>query len=262
MMRSLTLFMCLALWALPAAAQPQPQEALEADISAREVAIKASFTGARIVVFGTIENSQQTGPESGLYDIAVVIRGPEERMVARRKARVAGIWVNRDSIPFDKVPGFYAVLTTRPLEEVARPEILRTLGIGYRSLPFIPKDAAARDDGSDPARPFQDAVIRLMQQDNLYLKDEYGVVFIGRSLFRATLDLPANVPVGDFAADVFLFRDGKLLSQNRSKLNIHKEGFERIVYRAAFDYPLVYGIIAVILAVAAGLLASAVFRNS
>jgi len=44
-------------------------------------------------------------------------------------------------------------------------------------------------------------------------------------------------------------------------LTISKQGFERFVYSAAFDHPLLYGIIAVIIAVTAGLLASALSRR-
>ena len=84
---------------------------------------------------------------------------------------------------------------------------------------------------------------------------------MGRNLFRATVDLPANVPVGIYASDVYLLRKGKVLSHNRSNLTINKEGFERFVFSAAFDYPLIYGILAVILAVTAGLLASALTRR-
>ena len=36
--------------------------------------------------------------------------------------------------------------------------------------------------------------------------------FIGRSLFRASVDLPVNVPIGRYTTNVYLFRDGKLLS--------------------------------------------------
>jgi hypothetical protein len=68
--------------------------------------------------------------------------------------------------------------------------------------------------------------------------------------------------VGEYWADVFVFSGGKLLSHNSTSLTIGKQGFERFVYNLAFEKPLVYGIIAVILAVIAGLGASAVFRKS
>ena len=59
--------------------------------------------------------------------------------------------------------------------------------------------------------------------------------FIGRSLFRASVDLPVNVPIGRYTADVYLFRDGQLLSKNQSTLKVNKAGFERVVYLLALQ---------------------------
>ncbi len=69
------------------------------------------------------------------------------------------------------------------------------------------------------------------------------------------------MPSGAFTADVFLFRGGKLLGQRETDLTILKSGFERLVYNFAFDYPFFYGVIAVILALVAGLAATALFRK-
>lgn len=252
-----TLVAALAiLWSVQvAAAARKPGETVETDISSREIKIESNFTGASIVVFGTIANSRQPSPETGYYDLAVVIRGPEKPIITRRKSRVFGIWINTRSRPYQNVPGYYAVLSNRPLDEVTKPETLKKYGIGFDSL--LPE----RTEPGDPIDPFRDAVIRIHEKEGLYHRSDFGASFIGTSLFRATVDLPANVPVGEYWADVFVFAKGKLLSHSSSPLNIHKEGFERLVYSMAFDNPLLYGIIAVLAAVLAGLLASAVFRK-
>ncbi len=250
------------IWAaLTSSAALAAGEQIESDISSRNIAIESNFTGERIVIFGTIEKAKHAEFEISPYDIIVVIRGPEGPVVTRRKARVAGIWINRDSHTFKSVPGYYAVLATRDLKAVAKPDILNANGIGFQSLEFTTfgvQNNAALDAGLNA---FRSAAVRIKQKDGLYLYDPKGVKFVGRSLFRATVDLPANVPVGAYATDVYLLRDGKVLSHNRSNLTIDKQGFERFVYSAAFDYPLLYGIIAVIIAVTAGLLASALSRR-
>lgn len=244
--------------ALPAASS---KEQIESDISSRNIAIESNFTGKQIVIFGTIENAKHSEFESSPYDIVVAIRGPEKSIVTRRKARVAGIWINRDSRSFAKAPGYYAVLSTRQLKDIAPRAILNANGLGFQSLDFTPigmQDNSAIDAGIDA---FRSAAIRIRQRDGLYLYDPTGVIFVGQNLFRATVDLPASVPVGSYASDVYLLRNGKVLSHNRSYLTINKQGFERFVFSAAFDHPLLYGIIAVIIAVASGLLASALSRR-
>jgi hypothetical protein len=69
------------------------------------------------------------------------------------------------------------------------------------------------------------------------------------------------VPIGRYTTQVLLFRDGKLLSQSQSSLQVEKVGVERVVYMLAFHYPLAYGLLAVLMAVSAGLLAWTVFRR-
>ncbi len=85
--------------------------------------------------------------------------------------------------------------------------------------------------------------------------------FIGRSLFRATVDLPVNVPIGRYTAAVYLFRDGTLVSKNESTLEVNKVGFERLIYLLAFRHPFLYGLLAVVMAVLAGLIGWVVFRR-
>ena len=73
--------------------------------------------------------------------------------------------------------------------------------------------------------------------------------------------MPVNVPIGRYTTQVYLFRDGKLLSQNQSSLQVHKVGFERVVYLLALRHPFIYGLLAVLMAVIAGFAAWAVFRK-
>jgi len=242
----------------PAAAS---NEQIESDISSRDIAIESNFTGQQIVVFGTIENSEQSEFEPGLYDVVVAIRGPKETIVTRRKSQVAGIWINRDSQTFASVPGFYAVLSDRPLRDIADETLLKAFELGFRNLDLRPFGAAAAKPDNPELAAFREAIVRIKQSKGLYHYNPKGVMFVGRNLFRATIDLPSNVPVGLYASDVYLIRENEVLSHNRSQLKIGKQGFERFVYSAAFDYPLLYGIIAVIVAIVAGLLASALSRR-
>jgi uncharacterized protein (TIGR02186 family) len=248
---AIVLLICAGLG--PAAAQSR--ETVETDISSRNIAIESTFTGASIVVFGTITRSRQTAPEAGLYDLAIVIRGPEQPVLIRRKSRVLGIWINTESRPYQNVPGYYAVLSTRPLNEITDKKTLNKYGIGFDSLLIERAGVNGRQD------PFREAVLRIRRDQGLYRDKETGAAFIGTSLFRATAELPANVPVGEYWVDVFVFREGKLIGEHSSTLTLRKQGFERFVYTLAFDRPLVYGLVAVAAAMIAGLLASAIFRR-
>jgi uncharacterized protein (TIGR02186 family) len=238
------------------AAEPAQPEQVQSDISTREISIQSNFTGIEIVLFGSIDFGRAPSPEEGPYDVIMVIRGPNQPIVVRRKEQVALLWVNGAAKTFSAVPGFYAVLSSRPFRAVAPEDTLKTLGIGFGSVDLGKSDEAkAPDDG------FRSAMIRIRQERGLFQESDDAVSFIGRSLFRGSVDLPVNTPIGRYTTQVYLFRDGKLLSQSQSSLQVHKVGLERVVYLLAFRHPFVYGLLAVLMAVISGLAAWAVFRK-
>jgi uncharacterized protein (TIGR02186 family) len=122
-------------------------------------------------------------------------------------------------------------------------------------------DGSAEILPPDEEKNFVKALIRNKRRDRLYISDPGGIVFLGQTLFRATVDIPANVPVGLYTATVFLLRDGEVVDAISSPLYIDKSGLERFLYRFAHNAALLYGLIAVFGAALAGWVASAVMRQ-
>lgn len=249
----------------PALANPvpaMPPERIEADISTRSIAVGTDFKGTEIIVFGTVENSRQTTAESGFYDVVVVVEGTPLPLIARRKSNVAGLWVNTAALNFLSVPSYYAISSSRPLDEIAELGVLEEHAIGFEQVNMVPSARAETAVTGKEMETYKQAVVRLRRAQGLYVEDNYGVGFIGRSLFRSTVELPANIPVGELQARVYLFHEGKILSEHKSRLRLQREGVERVLYDFAVGHPVWYGILAAIVACVAGLLASAAFRRA
>lgn len=242
--------------------QPGAKESVQADVSARNVAVTSSFNGTEIVIFGAVDNSQQPSAESSYYDVVIVVEGVPGRLVARRKNNVAGLWLNTSAAVFDLVPSYYAIASTSPVEEIVPEEYRALHGIGFRHLRFRPAIGQRYALSTEDLNEFRDAIVRLKQKQGLYVRNDFGVSFIGRSLFRASIVLPANVTVGPFETRVMLFRQEKLLSQYTVRLDLEREGAERYLHTVAYSYPTLYGIATVVIAIGAGLLASALFRRA
>jgi uncharacterized protein (TIGR02186 family) len=245
----------------PASAQtieaaPVPREEVQSELSTREISIQSNFTGIEILIYGSVDFSQTKAADQGVYDVIIVIRSPSQPLVARRKQRAGPIWINSPGRVFPSVPGFYAALSTRPFRAITSDETLKQLGIGLANLHF-----GRHTEGDPDEETFRSAVIRLKEKQNLFQEHDDGVVFIGRSLFRATVDLPVHVPTGRYTADVYLFRDGQLVSKTQSTLEVNKAGVEQMVYRLALTHPFIYGVFAVVIAVLAGLAGWAFFRR-
>jgi len=242
-------------------APPLPRETVHADVSTRRIAVTSTFSGTGIIVFGAVDNSRQVSAESGLYDVVIVISGAPSRLVARKKSNVGGLWINTSSTTFTSVPSYYAISSTRPLDEIASDDVLKSSGIGFDFVPMT-FHRSARALTAPEIKEWRDAVVRLKQRDRLYQQDEYGVAFVGRSLFRSAFDMPATVTVGAFETRVYLFRDGELLSSYTTKLDLEREGLEHFIHRFAFDHSFLYGVFTVLIAVGAGMLASYVFNRN
>ncbi len=79
------------------------------------------------------------------------------------------------------------------------------------------------------------------------------------TLFQTRIDMPSNLVEGDYAAQFFLIRGGKVISTGATTINVAKTGIERWLYNLSRQQPLAYGLLSVALALFAGWLAAAAF---
>ena len=108
------------------------KETVEADVSTRSVAITSSFTGTEILVFGTVENSRAPSAEAGTYDVVVVVEGTPGPALVRKKAKVGGLWINSRKVRFASFPSYYAIASTRPVDEIAEKEVRNACRSAFR----------------------------------------------------------------------------------------------------------------------------------
>ena len=238
--------------ALLGAARP----VLVPDVSQRDIQIIYSFTGAELLLFGAILYPGGRMPDRSV-DIAVVVKGPVEPIVVREKQKVAGIWVNADSASFRSAPAFYAVATSRPLEQIVDERTAAIYELGIRNLQLSPADA----DTPDEANRFENGLVDLRQRTSLFAEQPGAVLITDGVLYRARIRIPARVPVGTYTAETFLIQDGRVIAAAVRDINIRKSGFEQYVARAADQHGFIYGVLAVALSVGLGWAAGALFRR-
>jgi len=109
--------------------------------------------------------------------------------------------------------------------------------------------------------PFRMAFLRLNRELRLYREAPDAVTFFAPHLFRAAIRIPANVPVGTYIVDVFLFSEGVMLGTSNSAIEIQKVGFEQFVASSAHEHGFLYGLATAGLALLTGWIASVVFRR-
>ena len=247
----------VAMLVLVMVAAPARAETLVAALGQESVAIQSNFTGTSLTLFGgVIRDGRTVGRPQG-YDLVVVVRGPSEDIVVQRKGRFQGIWLNRDSLVLTDVPAYYAVQSNRALSLIAGEAQLKQRGIGLTALSFAPERAVQEVE----QLAFNTALIRLRLDNRLFSEAPSGVNFLNDSIFSSRIALPANIRVGEYRVQLFLFRDGAMLASHELPFTVYKTGFEASISNLAEQRPLLYGVLAVLVAVFAGWAAGFLFRQ-
>jgi uncharacterized protein (TIGR02186 family) len=232
---------------------PASAESLVSTLSDEAVEIRSDFTGEQIVVFGAITGVPEGNPE---YEVAVVVQGPDQDVVVRRKERLLGLWANRAAREFDAVPSYYVMHLSENFSAAADPAKLREYRLGVTSLPFVQE---AEAEGT--AQIFAEAAVDLKEAHGLYVERRGAVQFLAPNVFRTNFFLPSDIPTGDYSVRVYVFRDGNLLAGQTQTLFVEKGGFSERIARSADRYPLFYGLACVALAVFTGWFAGVIFRR-
>lgn len=224
-------------------------------LSKDNVAITTSFDGSEILIFGAVKREAPID-DSAPLEVIITVAGPSEPVVVRRKENVFGIWVNTDAVEVDAAPSFYAVATTGPLDQVlSSTEDLRRKITVDNAIRLVGAPSNITD-----AESFTDAVIRIKQNQDLYQTLEGQVALDQQTLFRTSIDMPADLTEGDYATRIFLTRNGEIVGDYETSIAVQKVGLERFLFNMSRQQPVWYGLMSLAIAIAAGWAASAVFR--
>ena len=226
------------------------------DISARQVQIRYSFTGAQLLLFGAVVYPGGRPPDRQV-DIAVVLRGPVQPILVREKQKIAMIWMNADSNRFRSAPSFYAVASSRPIPDLLDERTAAIYELGLHNLQLSPGGGAL----PEKERRFEAGLLDLRSRHGLYTEYPHGVEINGGVLYRAVITIPSQVPVGTYTAETFLIDRHKVIAVATRDIQIDKSGFERYVALAARRHRLLYGLTCVFLSLFLGWAAAAAFRR-
>lgn len=236
------------------AALPARAEEVVLGLSQNSISIDTTFSGSEILLFGAIKRQEPIPPDE--LGVVVTIAGPSQPLDVRRKERRFGIWVNVDAVEVDSAPSFYAVATSGPFSQVlSQVEDLRH----KISIPRAIRSIGAPSNVAN-AQDFTDAVIRIRTRQGAYQMREGAVELSEQTLFRTSVDLPSNLAEGAYATRIFLTRNGAVVSQHETVIDVRKVGMERWLFEMSREHAMLYGLMSLTIAIGAGWGASAAFR--
>ena len=232
----------------------EAQDRVVAGLSQHNVSLTTSFSGSQLFVYGAIEAGNR---DPGNLDVIVAVTGPRERVQVRKKERQFGIWINGQGVEIDEAPSFYVVATTRPFRDALTWTEDQRHRVGLDQVIRLidaPDWVANREE-------YREAVARIREDQGLYTIQEGTVKLIEDKLFETSIKLPANLVEGDYKARIFLTDGGEVLDVFEDKVEVRRAGIGRWIYSSAQDWPALYGIASILVALVAGWLASYFFRT-
>ena len=197
-------------------------------------------------------------PTNKKNHVIITLEGPSSPIVVRRKDRVMGIWANNAELDFERAPSFYAIMSTAPLAKVIDEATDRlyhiTMPTGDPCVHTKPRRRANH-------RIHRRAHSRTLTSEGNYVQSEYGLRLCARHTFsRANRPACQLSPKAHIAFACFITRDGQVIDSQFREIDVRRVGLERWFFNLAHEQPMIYGILAVFLAIFFGWGASTLFR--
>tara|TARA_Y100000996_G_C22437923_1_gene608532 strand:+ start:40 stop:828 length:789 start_codon:yes stop_codon:yes gene_type:complete len=250
---SITLFLAISLNA----------SALVIGSDEEEILIDANFSGQDLMVFGAFyADPSQPRDEKG--DLLIEVVGPSEDIILRKKKPFLGFWLNAYQVEFRDVPGFYYLSSTSKIDNkfldknsIGILKAKRSSEIDWSSLTINWGEINSESDKSE----FYEALIRTKTSENLYKETQNEIELIDGNLFKTRIHIPNTVPVGKYDVNVYLIIDEKINKEYSYNFTVTRIGIEEAIYNLAFDFPLIYGLISLTIAVITGWSGAELFRR-
>ncbi len=232
-------------------ASSAPAETVDLDLARKTVKISTFYNGTTV---------RATGRLPAQADLLLEVSGPKKSVYLKVKGKVAGIlWMNKTDVELENTPAVYMLYAP---EGTLKNNLVRAeTGVGYKALQ---DEVTLHPDSADKPFVFGE-YIKLMEASGVYGFHEgsvrYGPVNEGRKEYTVTLDIPPKMTAGSYTVTALAVQGGKVLDQVQVPLAIELSGFPRFIADLAFNHSLLFGIMAVFIAVATGLIIGMIFKG-
>lgn len=234
----------------------QAEPILVPDVSQSRIEVRQGFTGANLLLYGAVIDPR--GPARGRnFDIAVVLKGPAQPIRLREKERIAGVWMNAGANDFRSAPSFFAIASSRPIEEIVDPLTAAIYELGTEYIQLSPTGQIEPEE----QERFTSGLVELRERLGLYKEDPQGVSISEGVLYQARIELPSNVTTGQYTAETFAISDGRVLASATAPIEVVKVGLEGSVVYASQRWALFYGLGAIALSLGMGWIAGQAFSK-
>lgn len=212
------------------------------------IAIGARYNGRKMTVSGSIPAD---------CEAVISIAGHQEDMTLKEKGRVFGLlWMNLDKVTFHHAPTLYMVnLSDKTWQfSISNPDQWHQVGIG---VDWLKQQLEIEPDTIDREHAFNE-FYKLKESEGLYvIRDgavRYGETENGQRSFESEFMLSSRVHPGQYTVRVLAVQGADIKAVITQSFQVEEVGVPAMLSSLAYDHGAVYGVLAVLIAIAGGLL--------
>ena len=260
MKRLLLLFASLLLLVSSALAAVKDQSVADKVLTAaskNRIDVGLSYHGDLVHFFGV-----NPVPNSDL--IIRLTAAKSEELKLSVKGRFGPFWMTVKQYEVTGIPFVFKIHANKPITQIISPAVMEELELGYPALKkkmqmHLIRGTAAPEDAE---LVFQ-GVIKIKERSNLYniVEDPERLKITDGRLFQHYFRFPPAATEGIYLVESFSFVNGELVGYGKDQVEIRKVGLAHWLTYTSQNYAVAYGIMAVLIAIGAGLFVGIIFKK-
>jgi hypothetical protein len=231
-----------------------PAWALTTEVTPQNIPINIMYHGAQVSVKGESDTND---------DLIIKISSEPADAHMKFKGKAAGLfWMKMGDISFEHVPTVYLLYSSSDLDSLLQKNERLMEGIGFESIKAGAKMETSADD-MDPDRWIAE-FIKFKKAEKLYEIEEGAITTArGNNGGKYQLDIkwPYQAAPGTYTIEVLAVREGRVVDRAETSLTVARTGIVEKLSNLAFNHASIYGIISIVVAMAAGFAVGALFKK-
>jgi uncharacterized protein (TIGR02186 family) len=215
------------------------------------VEIGAFYRGSQVLVSGTI-------PAGAEAVVEVIGRETTEKLL--RKGRRGGLWMNVGELEVRGAPSLYLVMST---SNGLLSEATRDAAWGYPAL--TRKMELAGSATEQEQAQFRDQFIKLKESQDLFGVFPGGLTVSsgsgGKRTVKGVFTLPTKIKPDTYRVRLSVVEQGKVVAVDPGELTVVMAGFPAMLKDLAHNHALLYGVLAVVIAIVTGFSMGYLFKK-
>lgn len=176
------------------------------------------------------------------------------------KGKAGGIfWMKLGTLIFKNIPGTYLLSSSAPIATALDAEARDQNGIGFDAL--HKKVTIEAEHGDLPAGDWFSEFLDFKKNEQVYAVSEGNVKVDAKGGYQLSLNWPYQAQPGKYTVEVITARAGKVTGRAESSVTVEMTGVVEKISSLATQHRAVYGIIAIVVALAVGFAVGNIFKK-